>query len=183
MRAYTQLRLFPRAECRICGRALSDNKSVGRGMGPVCYKKSDQARQMPPSRQGPTDLPLGGDLLTDGLIAERRGNDRFTNVPHIVCIHSPDGFEWGYSGSGPTDMAVNAVEHLLRRVGYEGETDLVADWTTQEKVPVFVLGGKLAHEFRDRFIAPMPREGGQVPQGVLVEWVRDAIARHDGGAE
>lgn len=32
---------------------------------------------------------------------------------HHVCVHSPDGFEWGYGGSGPADLALSIVcDHL-----------------------------------------------------------------------
>lgn len=36
-----------------------------------------------------------------------------TSLPHI-CLHSPDGFQWGYGGSGPADTAFNI---LLDAVG------------------------------------------------------------------
>jgi hypothetical protein len=33
-------------------------------------------------------------------------------LPHVVR-HSPTGFEWGYSGSGPADLALSIVCHAL----------------------------------------------------------------------
>lgn len=33
-------------------------------------------------------------------------------LPHLVR-HSPTGFEWGYGGSGPADLARSLVGHLL----------------------------------------------------------------------
>jgi hypothetical protein len=33
-------------------------------------------------------------------------------LPHLV-YHSPDGFEWGYAGSGPSDLARSIVGYLL----------------------------------------------------------------------
>ena len=29
--------------CHVCGRALKDQKSIKRGMGPVCAKRAEQA--------------------------------------------------------------------------------------------------------------------------------------------
>lgn len=31
------------------------------------------------------------------------------NIPHGLTFHSPDGFEWGYGGSGPADLALNIL--------------------------------------------------------------------------
>lgn len=33
-------------------------------------------------------------------------------LPHLVQ-HSPDGFEWGYGGSGPSDLARSIVGDVL----------------------------------------------------------------------
>lgn len=35
------------------------------------------------------------------------GRHRY-QLPHI-CRHSPDGFEWGYGGSGPADLALSIL--------------------------------------------------------------------------
>lgn len=39
--------------------------------------------------------------LPDGRVA--------TNVPHAVIYHSPTGYETGYGGSGPADLALNIL--------------------------------------------------------------------------
>ena len=31
------------------------------------------------------------------------------NVPHEITRKSPTGFEWGYGGSGPSDLALNIL--------------------------------------------------------------------------
>ena len=63
------------------------------------------------------DLPLA----EHGIVLRRLDNrDTATNVPHLVIHHSPDGYEWGYRGSGPAELALNLVEWLLRHEGYEG---------------------------------------------------------------
>lgn len=40
-----------------------------------------------------------------------------TNVRWTVRHHSPDGFEIGYPGSGPADLALNAMAALFPRRG------------------------------------------------------------------
>ena len=35
-------------------------------------------------------------------------------IKHI-CAHSPDGFEWGYGGSGPADTALSILHDYFRR--------------------------------------------------------------------
>jgi hypothetical protein len=35
--------------------------------------------------------------------------------------HSPDGFEWGYAGSGPADLARSILTHALELEGAEAE--------------------------------------------------------------
>jgi len=40
-------------------------------------------------------------------------NDRPLNLHLEVCNHSPTGFEWGYHGSGPAQLALALlIEHL-----------------------------------------------------------------------
>lgn len=31
------------------------------------------------------------------------------DIPHTIVYHSPDGFEWGYGGSGPNELALNIL--------------------------------------------------------------------------
>ena len=58
-------------------------------------------------------------------------------LPHRLR-HSPDGFEWGYLGSGPSDLALSLLTYWF------GEK--VAD--------------KYYHRYKEAFIGRMPKEGG-----------------------
>lgn len=61
--------------------------------------------------------------LRDGIVLSRAVSGRaLTNVPRLVTHHSPDGFEFGYGGSGPSDLALNMLEAVLREIDYRGET-------------------------------------------------------------
>ncbi len=44
-------------------------------------------------------------------------------LPHLVK-HSPDGFAWGYGGSGPSDLARSMLMHHLTESGWH------KDWYT-----------------------------------------------------
>ena len=98
-----------------------------------------------------------------------------TNVPHRVERSSPDGFEFGYGGSGPSDLALNAVEHLIQTLAEEGATDPPSDYYTQEdgdvqKGRVSTAAFRLAPKLKSKFVAPAPTSGGSVEYDVLKPW-------------
>lgn len=82
---------------------------------------------------------------------------RIDNVPHIninqeIIRHSPTGMEWGYAGSGPSDLALN----------------ILAKYTTAEKA--------LRHyqRFKSEFICNMPDEGGIITASQVKAFLVDA---------
>jgi len=72
-----------------------------------------------------------------------------TDLEHTWVYHSPDGFEWGYGGSGPSDFALN----LLGLVVAPPEA-----W-------------RLHHAFKRDVVAKLPREGGVITVPQIVRWV------------
>ena len=56
-----------------------------------------------------------------------------STFPQRVVYHSPTGFEWGYGGSGPSDLALNILADVA---GFEGtwrydrdrQEDLEPEW-------------------------------------------------------
>lgn len=60
--------------------------------------------------------------MEDGIILIRNNIQPgiWTNVPHLCIDHSPTGYEWGYEGSGPADLALNIVENILWDIGHRG---------------------------------------------------------------
>jgi len=70
--------------------------------------------------------------------------------PQQVVRHSPDGFAWGYGGSGPADLALNA---LL----------LFTDRDTAER---------LYQDFKWDFIANLSPEGGVIKRDKILNWLR-----------
>jgi len=64
--------------------------------------------------------------------------------------HSPDGFNWGYPGSGPSDLARSLLMDCLG-----------ADPTPQ-----------LYHGFKEHFIAGLPQDAGwQIDEAAIRQWL------------
>lgn len=129
--------------CKRCGRSLKKTSSVINGMGPVCARKGIQYET------GDLLSMLNNDFYKEGLVCRRENGDVQTNIPHRKVYHSPTGFEWGYAGSGPAELALNTLLMLI------GE-DLAFD---------------LHQDFKRDFIAGMPKDGGTVPIETIKAWL------------
>ena len=111
------------------------------------------------------DLPLDLPIEQHGIVLRRMDQQTSTNVPHLVTHHSPTGYEWGYGGSGPADLALNILEWHLRREGYHGET-----------VPCYAgrcfrLAWDLHQGFKRDVIAGCDREGAHMPLETVTNWL------------
>ncbi len=83
-----------------------------------------------------------------------------TNIPHLVTHHSPDGFEFGYSGSGAADLALNVCQLYLNMTGYTGRKTRCYDGNC------WALAWRLHQQFKTEFI-----EG--------VNWIKGAYVSFD----
>jgi hypothetical protein len=93
-------------------------------------------------------------------------------LPHVVW-HSPDGFEWGYHGSGPADLALSMLADALG----EKQTQAQAKHFDPSSCPRAV---RAHQEFKAEFIAVVPRnEGWEIEAEQVLAWVeaREAEAR------
>ena len=125
-------------------------------------------------------------LREEGLILDRSGPESGrrrvrTNVPHLVENHSPGGFEFGYGGSGPADLALNATMVVLNRVASEENVELAGEVEMEKGAvsrPVF----NSYQEFKDYFVAPAPREGARVPWEKLRDWALGVLREEDGAS-
>jgi len=133
-------------KCMVCGRALKDPVSVKRQIGPVCLAKRMHLDKEAEKKLA--DIPLDSDPNGD-IILKRIDGRPATNVPHRWVQHSPTGYEWGYAGSGPADLALNI---LLMFVNVE-TADL------------------LHQDFKREFIANMPEEGGIIRREDIEHWI------------
>jgi hypothetical protein len=158
--------------CLRCNRALKDPVSRKAGLGPVCRAiavTSDSGELL-------DDQPVlnGVGALRDvGLVCRRLANgEPAANVPHVVVHHSPTGFEWGYSGSGPAELALNVLAILLP---HSGGLD---PWNTARLSGTVSNDAWILHQdFKARFIATLPAEGGHVAIEDINAWIAERLVR------
>jgi len=136
------------AFCLRCSRPLSDSGSIERGFGPVCWTKVQAEKGAEKAKEG-----NGGSGFYDGgdIVLRRVAGQAIANVPHAIVRHSPSGFEWGYGGSGPADLALNI---LLAVTGNKK----VAEAHYQE--------------FKWDFVARMPESGGVIRKDEIIQWLQ-----------
>lgn len=79
---------------------------------------------------------------------------------HIVH-HSPTGFEWGYGGSGPADLA----------------RSILADAAGMD------VADALYQDFKWDVVARLPRDGWRMSEVAVREWLQGKIAARDGTVE
>jgi len=167
MEKQKQMVLFnlPATHCAICGRPLTDPESVRRGIGPICWSGGDGAEEQ---HSEPHDFTLF-EPLADGVILKRDEVGVWTNVQHHVVVHSPTGFEWGYAGSGPADLALNIVQTLLNERGYTGErVDCYQGWCWDK-------AWELHQDLKFDIIARVPHEGATIPYELLSNWLTEHL--------
>lgn len=135
------------AICKICHRPITDPLSIKRGIGPVCYgKEKAEMEKQNNEEQQEQFIPFDGDIL-----CTRTSLGPQVNIPHRIVKHSPDGFEWGYGGSGPADLALNVLSMYIGRELAERDG--------------------LYQEFKWHFIATMPYAGGAIKKEDVILWL------------
>jgi hypothetical protein len=80
----------------------------------------------------------------NGLEVTVHTNTQSYPLPHVVK-HSPTGFEMGYGGSGPSDLALSILVHYFRC--FKNSPGVARS-----------LAEPLYQEFKREFIAPAGRE-------------------------
>jgi hypothetical protein len=73
--------------------------------------------------------------------------------------HSPDGFEWGYLGSGPSQLAFALIHDVLS----SGEPQSAA---------AIELTQKLYHDFKADKIATIRDDEWQMTAGDIRDWIK-----------
>lgn len=185
--------------CRCCGRPLTDTASQARGIGPDCLKNPacSKQRTIPLPADNAFDLPWDeqardvvmvrgtmtietrfipisafGDLPTADLL--------HFNIPRRHVHHSPSGWEWGYEGSGPGDLALNILACF---------TDYFPPPVTSNE---FLWDGSSVHPevwrlhqaFKREFVATMPRDGGTIGGDTVRAFIaKNSILSQPGHAE
>jgi hypothetical protein len=108
------------------------------------------------------------------------------SIPQAHKHHSPTGFEIGYGGSGPADLALNILAAAIGPApdpGPEPDEDSSPDawevWAERDAQRVKLYDGSYAHAdawdlhepFKWELIATLPREGGTIPGVVIEAWL------------
>jgi hypothetical protein len=87
-----------------------------------------------------------------------------TNVEHKIVYHSPTGFEWGYNGSGPSELALNLAELVVQK----------AELVTPSGVHCTELAWHTKHSVKELLVSLVPEEGGFIPWKLVCYAVLDA---------
>lgn len=166
------------AICARCHRPLSDPRSVEAGMGEVCRghsssagkgeTMSDETMKTDFTDRFDGDIPFG-----KAFVMKRAGQagdadhrrTAITNVPHLVVHHSPDGFEFGYGGSGAADLALNVCQLYLNLTQYKGRKTKCYDGNC------WALAWSLHQDFKREFIADVNWvKGASISFGKIDAW-------------
>ena len=145
-------------ECARCGRALKNPKARELGYGLICWRKiqGERARE----QRNADDSIVITPTITDGY-AGARGPGGTVKVVRIrngvqeplrhLVHHSPDGFNWGYGGSGPADLARSIIGDVL------GTTDPEPE---------------IYQEFKRDFIAGLYQNQWEIPLVNIELWLK-----------
>jgi len=132
---------------------------------------------------GFTDRPLPDHDRAIAFVMERRwlpGPDGTpadevvcTNVPHHAVDLAARGFDWGNSGPGAHDLALNILETALRRLDHGGPRSRRLDGSC------YTLALILRATFLRRFLATLPEEGGIIHTADVDDWLQERTAALD----
>ncbi len=170
------------ARCSRCNRPLSDPESIRKGIGPECRTYAGGSAESTLCKRDKFGDQFDNAIPFARALVMRRGlrpvagdverpGGAVTNVPHLVVHHSPNGFEFGYGGSGPADLALNACQLYLNMTGYTGKETKCYDGTC------WSLAFALHQQFKSYFIASAPKTGRIVPFVEIDEWFKTRMKK------
>ena len=91
-----------------------------------------------------------------------------SSIPQRHVHYAPKGFDWGFGGSGPADLALNVLALFLPLVP-EATSATLRDGSS-----VSEAAWALHQEFKYDLIATLPRAGGDISAKTIRAW----IAKH-----
>lgn len=109
--------------------------------------------------------------IEKGVILQRRRNPETlleevaTNVPQDIVYHSPTGFEWGYGGSGPADLALNLAEIVVQK----------AELVSPLGLRCTELAWDVHQHVKELLIMNLPQAGAYIPWKLVCYTVYDAL--------
>lgn len=105
--------------------------------------------------------------LSEGVVLERKVQEVWTNVPHRLTHHG-SGYNWGYAGSGPAELALNILENYAYRPGipnggkvscFKGKCSRLA-WNLHQK-------------FKAEIVQHIPEKGGFIDAEKIFTWINE----------
>lgn len=133
-------------------------------MGPGCARKTG-LRPSALDDAEPVDYSAGAVTIA-GLVCRRERGRVVTNLARLVVHHSPTGFEIGYGGSGPADLALNVLAAYVPP--HSDGLPPVACWNG---AVVSATAWRLHQQFKAEFIATMPKHGGRIAADAIRAWI------------
>lgn len=104
-----------------------------------------------------------GVLVTDSGIKPESG-EVFSNtaklLPHCVW-HSPTGFETGYGGSGPADLALSILADFFGATPARMKNVIEKTWDSRGSESPAHMAVRYHQQFKFHFIAPKQLEAGE----------------------
>jgi hypothetical protein len=137
---------------------------------------------VPPARRMDTSLPWNpetGDVILRREPTGLRNSDGtpstriVTNVAWTHFAGSSGGFEWGYTGSGPTELAINILNQFVppRADGHEAVQGDAVYWAGGRQTECSRTAACLAHDFRQTFLSNLPPEGAVISGAEIQAWI------------
>jgi len=141
--------------CGRCQRKLKSQPWADLGFGRVCAGRMGINVSAAISAMNSNRIPLLENPKGAYDINLKRKPDGTpeVNVPHAIVHHSPDGFEWGYGGSGPAELALNILASMIGQEAAQRDG--------------------LYQKFKWDFIAVMPEDGGTIKATDVDVWLKE----------
>ena len=113
------------------------------------------------------DGPAGRGLTSESNPSTGSGHRLGDRRPLThVSYHSPDGFEWGYAGSGPADLALAILADYFDESAEFVLAALRSMWTPRSKAAA------LHQSFKERFVATERRDEWQLESDAIEAWLQ-----------
>lgn len=93
----------------------------------------------------------------------------FYELRHVK-LHSPTGFEFGYGGSGPSDLALSIL------LDFFGEAAAIPKTTDQQTITAYLVRSKarlMYQNFKWLFITPQRDDGFKITSTEIGAWLRN----------
>ncbi len=153
--------------CNICGRKLTDPKSIARGTGPVCGGVSEGLGSVRCDEFLQKLEKIGSPIDHDIVLERSNKGEPVTNVPWTVIQGSPTGFAWGYGGSGPGDLALNILNAFVPP-GHDGYPP-VKCWRGYCSQTAWALH----QDFKWVYLSCMDNKGGRITKETIKQMLAE----------